>query len=206
MGGLFGKKKKKPALDQSEKALLDCKMVRDKIKGYIKTLERNEKLKKTKAKESLREKKKDRAKMLLKLAKMYGEQIKASDNQLTMIEDSTIRVGDPIRVFLYDEHPFKFNDGYQKYGKQQAIFYIEKIDRSISPANVSTMTLTLTAGRVMGMESIYDKMYLLYKDYFTEPDPDELPFGYEEVMSSLDSSSGSSGSSGTSSGQSWDNI
>ena len=121
--------------------------------------------------------------------------------QLTMIEDSTIRVGDPIRVFLYDEHPFKFNDGYQKYGKQQAIFYIEKIDRSISPANVSTMTLTLTAGRVMGMQSIYDKMYLLYKDYFTEPDPDELPFGYEEIMSSLD---GSSGSSGTSSGQSWD--
>ena len=61
MGGLFGKKKKKPALDQSEKALLDCKMVRDKIKGYIKTLERNEKLKKTKAKESLREKKKELA-------------------------------------------------------------------------------------------------------------------------------------------------
>ena len=92
MGGLFGKKKKKPALDQSEKALLDCKMVRDKIKGYIKTLERNEKLKKTKAKESLREKKKDRAKMLLKLAKMYGEQIKASDNQLTMIEDQIAQI------------------------------------------------------------------------------------------------------------------
>lgn len=92
MGGLFGKKKKKPALDQSEKALLDCKMVRDKIKGYIKTLERNEQLKKTKAKESLREKKKDRAKMLLKLAKMYGEQIKASDNQLTMIEDQIAQI------------------------------------------------------------------------------------------------------------------
>lgn len=88
MGGLFGRRgKKKANLDQTEKALLDCKMVRDKIKGYIKSLERNEKIKKEKAKEALREKKKDRAKMLLKLAKMYSEQIKTSDGQLTMIED-----------------------------------------------------------------------------------------------------------------------
>lgn len=88
MGGLFGRTgKKKANLDQTEKALLDCKMVRDKIKGYIKSLERNEKIKKEKAKEALREKKKDRAKMLLKLAKMYSEQIKTSDGQLTMIED-----------------------------------------------------------------------------------------------------------------------
>lgn len=93
MGGLFGKKKKKKAeLDQTEKALLDCKMVRDKIKGYIKSLERNEKIKKTKAKEALREKKKDRAKMLLKLAKMYSEQIKTSDGQLTMIEDQIAQI------------------------------------------------------------------------------------------------------------------
>ena len=122
--------------------------------------------------------------------------------QIVMIEDSTYKVGDPVRVFLYDEHPFKFNDGFQKYGKQQAIFYIEKIDRSLSPLNVSTMTLTLTAGRVMGMQSIFDKMYLLYKDYFTEPDPDELPFNYEGIMNP-NSSSGNGGGN-ISSSQDWD--
>ena len=76
-----------PLINQEEKALLDCKMTRDKIKTYIKRLERNANLKKEKAKESLRAKNKDRAKYNLKLSKMYQEQIKTADSQLTMLEE-----------------------------------------------------------------------------------------------------------------------
>ena len=107
--------------------------------------------------------------------------------QVTMIEESNIKVGDPIRLFLYDEHPFKFNEGYETYGREQAIFYIERIDRNLKPSDVSTMTLTLGAGRVMGMQSIYDKMYDLYKDYFTEPKADEVPWGWDDVFNDLGS-------------------
>ena len=87
---------------------------------------------------------------------------------LTMIEDSSIRVGNPIRLFMYDEHPYKFESSQLNNGKQQAVFYVESISRDIKPSGVSLMTLTLTAGRVMGMESIYDKMRLLYGKYYEE--------------------------------------
>ena len=106
---------------------------------------------------------------------------------VTMIEESNIKVGDPIRLFLYDEHPFKFNEGYETYGREQAIFYIERIDRNLKPSDVSTMTLTLGAGRVMGMQSIYDKMYDLYKDYFTEPKSDEVPWAWDDIYTDLGS-------------------
>jgi cell wall-associated NlpC family hydrolase/LysM repeat protein len=87
---------------------------------------------------------------------------------LCIIEESSIRVGNPIRVFMYDEHPYKFGLDQAPYGQQQAVFYVESIGRDIKSDGVSTMTLTLSAGRVMGMESIYDKMQLLYKDFYTE--------------------------------------
>lgn len=89
---------------------------------------------------------------------------------LTMIEDSSIRVGNPIRLFTYDEHPYKFNDNQLDYGAAQSVFYVEQIERSIKPEGVSTMTLSLSAGRVMGMDSIYDKMSVLYDRYFEEYD------------------------------------
>ena len=76
-----------PLINQEEKALLDCKMTRDKIKTYIKRLERNANLKKEKAKDALRAKNKDRAKYNLKLSKMYQEQIKSADAQLTKLEE-----------------------------------------------------------------------------------------------------------------------
>jgi hypothetical protein len=76
-----------PLINSEEKALLDCKITRDKIKTYIKRLERNANLKKEKAKDALRAKKKDRAKLNLKLSKMYQEQIKTADSQLTMLEE-----------------------------------------------------------------------------------------------------------------------
>ena len=86
MGNLC-KKSHSPLINQEEKALLDCKMTRDKIKTYIKRLERNANLKKEKAKDALRAKNKDRAKYNLKLSKMYQEQIKTADDQLTMLEE-----------------------------------------------------------------------------------------------------------------------
>ena len=87
MGGLFGKRKKSAKLNTDEKAMLDCKLARDKIKQYIKRLEKNAALKKEKSKEALKAKNKDRARMLLKQSKMYSEQIKSADGQLNMIED-----------------------------------------------------------------------------------------------------------------------
>ena len=89
MGFLFSKKKKKKEvkLDNSESAILECKMCRDKIKKYIKNLEKNAEQKKEKAKEALRSKNKDRARMNLRLEKMYREQIKSAEGQLEMIEN-----------------------------------------------------------------------------------------------------------------------
>jgi hypothetical protein len=89
---------------------------------------------------------------------------------LNMVEESSIRVGNPVRLFMYDEHPYKFNDNQlQDGGRAQAVFYVEQITRDMKPDGVSTMQLTLSAGRVMGMESIYDKMQLLYGRYYEGP-------------------------------------
>ena len=87
MGSLCDKSGTPKINKEKEKAILDCKLARDKIKTYIKRLERNANLKKEKAKESLRAKNKDRAKYNLKLSKMYQEQIKTADSQLTMLEE-----------------------------------------------------------------------------------------------------------------------
>ena len=86
MGSLC-EKSQTPLINQEEKILLECKMTRDNIKSYIKRLERNEILKREKAKEALKLKNKDRAKYNLKLSKMYQEQIKTADSQLTMLEE-----------------------------------------------------------------------------------------------------------------------
>ena len=86
MGSLC-EKSQTPLINQEEKILLECKMTRDNINSYIKRLERNANLKREKAKEALKLKNKDRAKYNLKLSKMYQEQIKTADSQLTMLEE-----------------------------------------------------------------------------------------------------------------------
>ena len=87
MGSLFSKKKKKPVvLKADEQAILKCKMCRDNIKKYIKKLEKDAQLKKQKAKEALQAKNRDRAKLNLRMEKMYQEQIKVAYGQLEMIE------------------------------------------------------------------------------------------------------------------------
>lgn len=117
---------------------------------------------------------------------------------LTMIEDSSIRVGNPIRLFTYDEHPFIEQKSQSSYGKPQSIFYVERIERSIKPDAVSTMTLTLSAGRMMGMDSIYDKLSLLYGRYFEEYDSisSDRELLYKNPLKN-DSSSESTGKGGS---------
>ena len=85
MGPLFSKKKT-IELKAEDQAILKCKMCRDNIKKYIKRLENDTNLKKQKAKEALQAKNKDRARLNLRMEKMYREQIKTADGQLEMIE------------------------------------------------------------------------------------------------------------------------
>lgn len=93
MGFLFSKKKKEVQLNQEEQALLDCKRCRDKIKNYInKNLKKHEADKREKAKEALKKKEKDRARMNLRMAKMYAEQIKSAEGQLEMIENQIMQI------------------------------------------------------------------------------------------------------------------
>ena len=103
--------------------------------------------------------------------------IKSISNRYTgslqIIEDSSIRVGDPIRFHIYDETPFpelkKRDENFLSNPvNAQAVFYVDAIDRSISVNSVSTMTLSLRAGRMMGMPSLYDKAYELYRPFYEE--------------------------------------
>ena len=86
MGNWLCPQSRQVEINQEEKALLDCKLCRDKIKKYIKSLEKNAALKKERAKEALKNKNKDRARLNLRQAKMYQEQIKTAEGQLEMIE------------------------------------------------------------------------------------------------------------------------
>lgn len=101
--------------------------------------------------------------------------IKSLSNRYTgtlqMIEEATIRVGDPIRFNVYDEMPFQ--ELYARDDKNmnseknaQAVFYVEQIDRSIQINGVSTMNLALTGGRMMGMPSLFDSATELYRPFF----------------------------------------
>ena len=86
MGCLLCPTSRTTKINQEERALLDCKTCRDNIKKYIKSLEKNSSLKKQKAKEALKNKNRDRAKLYMRQSKMYQEQIKASEGKLEMIE------------------------------------------------------------------------------------------------------------------------
>ena len=81
-------RERKPiTLNETESAILQCKTCRDKIKQFIKRLERRSNNCREKAKELIRSKEKDRAKIYLRQNKLHQEQIKRSDGQLEMIEN-----------------------------------------------------------------------------------------------------------------------
>lgn len=79
-------------LSPTEKAILDCKSCRDKIKRYIKNLEQKEQRSKLKVKELLRLKQRDRAKLYLKQSKLFSEQTKIADGQLDMINQQIANI------------------------------------------------------------------------------------------------------------------
>ena len=80
-------KKKEVVLDESEKAILECKKCRDKIKSYINRLSNRAKKSTEKTKELLKLKAKDRAKFYLRQAKLHNAQIKTYEGQLDMMEN-----------------------------------------------------------------------------------------------------------------------
>lgn len=138
----------------------------------------------------------------LMLQKSLAERYSATIN---MIDEPSIHIGDPIRVFLYDDLPYKFEGDYSVYGKEQTVMYIQSIQRSIVYNGVSHMTLTLTGCRVAGSNSIYDKMSVLYNKYYDLPkipSADEIKqymdsFGNNDNSDSSDSGSGSINMSAT---------
>ena len=87
MGFGSSKKKKQIQLDETENAILQCKSCRDKIKQYIKKLEKRQNACLEKAKELLASKERDRAKIYLRQKKLHQEQIKVTESKLEMIID-----------------------------------------------------------------------------------------------------------------------
>ena len=79
-------------LSETENAIIQCKTCRDKIKKYIRNLEQKEIKSKEKAKELLRKKQRDRAKLYLKQSKLFREQSKVADGQLQMIEGQIVSI------------------------------------------------------------------------------------------------------------------
>ena len=92
MGSFLCPKSNTTKINEEERALLNCKLCRDKIKKYIKSLEKNASLKKEQAKEALKNKNRDRARFFMRQGKMYEEQIKSSDGQLQMIETQITQI------------------------------------------------------------------------------------------------------------------
>ena len=92
MGSFLCPTSRTEKLNKEERALLDCKICRDKIKRYIKSLEKNASLKRAQAKEALQNKNKDRARLYMRQSKMYQEQIKTSEGQLELIENQITQI------------------------------------------------------------------------------------------------------------------
>ena len=86
------KPKKTIQLNEIENAILECKKCRDKIKKYIRRLSQKQLKSREKAKELVRSKQKDRAKVYLRMAKLHGEQIKVSEGQLEMVENQVSQI------------------------------------------------------------------------------------------------------------------
>ena len=84
--------KNKKNFSEGEKIYLQCKSCREKLSNYIKALETKEKNSREKAKDLLRKKQRDRAKLYLKQCKKYKEQIKIAEGKLDMMDDQIINI------------------------------------------------------------------------------------------------------------------
>ena len=85
-------KRKEIPLNETEKAILECKTCRDKINRYIKRLSNKKMKSREKAKELVHSKQKDRAKVYLKMAKLHEEQIKVSEGQLEKVQNQISQI------------------------------------------------------------------------------------------------------------------
>ena len=119
---------------------------------------------------------------IMGLVMLMRSQANRFSGSITAIDDSAIKVGTPIRLHMYDEHPMRelavqrtltksdrdsLLADRQKYS-EQAVFYITGIERNIQPDNTSLMTLQVKAGRMMNQVSIYDICTPIYKFYYEE--------------------------------------
>ncbi|KAF9414859.1 hypothetical protein HW555_007328 [Spodoptera exigua] len=90
MGSLFGKHKKPVSrVTEQDKAVLQLKQQRDKLKQYQKKIELNLERDRQLAKKLLDEGKRDRAKLLLKKKKYQEKLLQNTDNQLDKLEQLT---------------------------------------------------------------------------------------------------------------------
>ncbi len=93
MGNFFFCSKSRMAkLNNEEEAIFKCKQCRDNIKSYIRRLERNEKARRDKAKEEVRNNNRQKAKVFLNQSKFYREQINVANGQLNMIEEQISQI------------------------------------------------------------------------------------------------------------------
>ena len=87
------KRQNKPvSLNDTEKAILECKTCRDKIKKYIRSLEQKEEKSRDKAKELVKKKQKERAKLYLKQCKLFREQKQVADGKLVIINEQIVNI------------------------------------------------------------------------------------------------------------------
>ena len=135
MGPCFATKNKKSnevkirenVLSQNEKVLLECKQCRDNIKLYIKKLETTSNKKREKAKELLKNKQKDRAKLYLKQSKFHLEQVKISEAQLTMIEEQIDNIQSTTQMLEIQKVLEKGNNVLKEMQKEMNVEKWEKI-------------------------------------------------------------------------------
>ena len=114
-------------LSQNEKVLLECKQCRDNIKLYIKKLETTSNKKREKAKELLKNKQKDRAKLYLKQSKFHLEQVKISEAQLTMIEEQIDNIQSTTQMLEIQKVLEKGNNVLKEMQKEMNVEKWEKI-------------------------------------------------------------------------------
>lgn len=90
MGSLFGKHKKPVSrVTEQDKAVLQLKQQRDKLKQYQRRIEQNLEKDRQLAKKLLNEGKRDRARLLLKKKKYQENLLQNTDNQLEKLEQLT---------------------------------------------------------------------------------------------------------------------
>lgn len=90
MGSLFGKPKKPVSrVTEQDKAVLQLKQQRDRLKQYQKKIELNLEKDRQLAKKLLAEGKRDRAKLLLKKKKYQENLLQNTDSQLEQLEQLT---------------------------------------------------------------------------------------------------------------------